>query len=186
VPFTPLADLIAVLDHLAVSAAVVVGHSGGGGTALGLAIAEPERVSALVLLAPGVPDYPWPEDDRYFAEFDALLSAGDRQGLVALARRTWASDDHDPAVEEQLRSATAAYAEQGDLMQSGPPILDRLNTIGVPVTILIGEEDHPMVIECASAIAARLATCQTAMLPGVYHMLPLRVPDLVAATLTVR
>ena len=58
VPFTRLADLRAVLDHADPGPAVVVGHSGGGGTALALALDDPERVAALVLVAPGAPDYP--------------------------------------------------------------------------------------------------------------------------------
>ena len=68
-PFTQLADLMAVLDHVGVPRAAMVGHSGGGGTAIGLALASPERVSELVLLAPGVQDYPWPMDDPYNTEF---------------------------------------------------------------------------------------------------------------------
>jgi 3-oxoadipate enol-lactonase len=53
-PFTRLGDLRALVEHAGVATAVVVGHSGGGGTALGLALAEPERVASLILVAPGV------------------------------------------------------------------------------------------------------------------------------------
>src|SRR5579863_7804749 len=41
VPFTRLADLCAVLDNTGAGRAVVVGHSGGGGTALALALEDP-------------------------------------------------------------------------------------------------------------------------------------------------
>ena len=47
-----------MLDHAGPGPAVIVGHSGGGGTALALALDDPERVAALVLVAPGAPDYP--------------------------------------------------------------------------------------------------------------------------------
>jgi 3-oxoadipate enol-lactonase len=87
-PFTRLDDLLAVLDHRDVARAVVVGHSGGGGPALGLALAAPERVSELILIAPGVHDYPWPQDDRYFREASSLIKAGDQDGLVRLGLRT--------------------------------------------------------------------------------------------------
>jgi 3-oxoadipate enol-lactonase len=66
VPSTRRADLRAVLDHASASPAVIVGRSGGG-TALALALDDPDRVAALVLVAPGAPDYPWPEDDPYVA-----------------------------------------------------------------------------------------------------------------------
>ncbi len=94
--FTRLADLRAVVDHLAAGPAVIVGHSGGGGTALGLALSDPERVQALVLISPGVPDYPWPQDDPYVSEFVQLLMAGDREGVVRLGLATWAPRETTP------------------------------------------------------------------------------------------
>ena len=76
VPFTRLADLRAVLDHAGPGPAVIVGHSGGGGTALALALDDPERVAALVLVAPGAPDYAWPQDDPYVGEFVRRYTGG--------------------------------------------------------------------------------------------------------------
>ena len=45
-PFAPYADAIALLDHLGISRAHVVGVSMGSQTAIEAAIAAPERVSA--------------------------------------------------------------------------------------------------------------------------------------------
>src|ERR1700721_4377079 len=81
VPFTRLADLRAVLDHAGPDRAVIVGHSGGGGTALALALDDPERVAALVLVAPGAPDYPWPQDDPYVGEFGRRSQGGHGEGV---------------------------------------------------------------------------------------------------------
>ena len=50
--FSLLRDLVAVLDHFDVARAAFVGCSQGGATSLGLTLAQPERVSALVLLCP--------------------------------------------------------------------------------------------------------------------------------------
>ena len=49
------ADLVAVLDHLEVSRAVVVGHSMGAWVAATLAAHYPERVSSLILVDGGLP-----------------------------------------------------------------------------------------------------------------------------------
>jgi 3-oxoadipate enol-lactonase len=46
-PFTRLGDLQALLDHFGLEAAVAVGHSGGGGTALGLAVHHPDGRRAI-------------------------------------------------------------------------------------------------------------------------------------------
>src|SRR5215475_10078487 len=180
VTFTQLGDMRAVLDHLAVPPAVVVGHSGGGGTAISLALAEPSRVRALVLLAPGMDDYPWPEEDPYFSEFAALLSAGDREGLTRLGLRTWAPTGHQPDVEAQIRSATRAFFAQRDLPRPDPPAFNRLERVKVPSVVVTADLDHPMVTACARMIASRIPACQEISAPGSDHMLPLRVPDLVA------
>lgn len=89
--FTQLGDLTAVLDHRGADRVVLVGHSGAGGPAIGLALADPPRVRALLLLAPGVADYPWPMDDPYWGEFSGLYEAGDTHGLAELGLRTWAA-----------------------------------------------------------------------------------------------
>src|SRR5579859_1966178 len=52
-------DLVAVLDHFGLARVPLVGCSMGGGTAISLALADPGRVSALVLLCPGITGYPW-------------------------------------------------------------------------------------------------------------------------------
>src|SRR5712672_1954620 len=64
VKFSLLRDLAAVLDHYGVQRAALVGCSQGGGSALGLVLDQPERVSALVLLCPGIPGFPFPEEDE--------------------------------------------------------------------------------------------------------------------------
>ncbi|MDQ3963720.1 MAG: alpha/beta hydrolase [Actinomycetota bacterium] len=58
-------DLIAVLDHLEVESAVVVGHSMGGFVGAIMAMHYPERVSSLVLIDGGFPlfDAPAPDVD---------------------------------------------------------------------------------------------------------------------------
>jgi 3-oxoadipate enol-lactonase len=52
-----------------IPAAHIVGHSGGAATELGLALDTPAAVRSLVLIAPGVSDYPWPERYDYFVSF---------------------------------------------------------------------------------------------------------------------
>ena len=49
-----VAQTLGLLDHLGIDRAIVVGHSAGGAVAAMFAAAHPERVSALVLVAPAV------------------------------------------------------------------------------------------------------------------------------------
>ncbi len=184
VPYTQLADLAAVLDHLQVARAALVGHSGGAAPAISLALAQPARVGSLVLVAPGVEDYPWPQDDPYLPEFGKLLEAGDREGLVALGLRTWAAAGADPAAEAQIRSAVAAFFRLGDHERPDPPAYSRLGEIRIPSVLAIGDLDYPMVRECGERIAQRIPGCPVVVVPGADHLLPLRSPSLLADLIT--
>ena len=183
-PYTQLGDLIAVLDHCEVPRAVMVGHSGGAGTAIGLALAAPERVSALVLLAPGLPDYPWPPDDPYAQEFDALFAAGDRDGLVHLGLRTWAAVGPDQAAQAQVYSAVDAFFKQGDFEQPDPAAYDRLGSIPVPVLVVLGDREYPTVKSCGEQIVKRIPGSRQVTVAGADHLLPLRAPGQIAELIT--
>ncbi len=184
-PFSQLGDLVAVLDAVGVRQAALAGHSGGGGTALGLAVNHPDRVSALVLLAPGVPDYPWPMDDPYNTEFMALATAGDRAGLAELGVRTWAvADPGDATARAQIEGAVAAMFAQADYEQPDPPAYSRLAEITAPAVVVVGDLEYPMVARCADSVADRIPGCRRISVPGADHLIPLRAPDLVADVIT--
>jgi pimeloyl-ACP methyl ester carboxylesterase len=98
--------LVALLDELAIESTAVMGHSWGGLIALYLAAAEPERVSAIVLLDSGHLDYA----DQPGVDPDLPLDAW----VERAARQTW----HFPSREEFLAEVredavrmTPAYEE---------------------------------------------------------------------------
>ncbi|HUB21798.1 MAG TPA: alpha/beta hydrolase [Streptosporangiaceae bacterium] len=179
-PFTRAADLREVIDRTTDESAVLVGHSGGGGTALGLALSDPDRVRALVLISPGVPDYPWPQDDPYIGEFVKLYAAGDRDGLLRLGLATWAPAGDDEAVTAEIRAAVTAFLTVGELEQPDPPAYGRLGEVRGPAVMIRGDQEYPMVADCADAIASRIPGCRRTIIPGADHMLPLRVPGQLA------
>jgi 3-oxoadipate enol-lactonase len=180
VKFSLLADLITVLDYFGLDRVAIVGCSQGGGSALGLAVEHPARVSALVLLCPGVPGYPWPEEpnDELGAEYERALVAGDVEAVAGLMQRVWAAAGPTPAVMEQLCSAARAEISSGDL-QPDPPVFDRLGEVAVPTSLLVGDADYAPLIEADRHAAARISGCELTVAPGMDHLPPLREPDLV-------
>jgi 3-oxoadipate enol-lactonase len=179
-PFTRLGDLRALLDHFGIERAVAVGHSGGGGTALGLALHYPDRVRGLTLIAPGIHDYPWPADDPFFRQCSPLIAAEDRDSLVRLGLRTWAPAGPDDAITAMMRRAVSSWFRIGDLERADPPGFARLGEIRVPAVMLLGDLEYPMVSQASSAIAAKLDHCQEVLVPGADHLLPLRDPRQIA------
>jgi len=186
VKFSLLADLIAVLDHYRLDQIALVGCSQGGGSALGLALEQRARVSALVLLCPGIPGYPWPEEepDELEAEYERALDAGDVEALAGIMQRVWAAAGPTPAVMEQLRSAARAEISSKDMQQPNPPAFGRLGEISVPTSLLAGDADYAPLIEANRQAAARIPGCELTVAPGMDHLPPLREPDLVLRTIT--
>ena len=183
--FSLLADLISVLGYYGLDRAAIVGCSQGGGSALGLALEQPARVSALVLLCPGIPGYPWPDEpDELDAEYEQALGAADVEALAGVMQRVWGRGGLDPAVMEQLRSAARAEISSGDLQQPDPPVYGRLSEISVPTSLLVGDADYPPLIQANREAAARITGCELTVVPGMDHLPPLREPDLVLRTIT--
>jgi 3-oxoadipate enol-lactonase len=178
--YTALSELRAVLDQLDIQRAVLAGHSGGGATAISLALEEPDRVAELLLLAPGVSGYPWPVDDPFMAAIAAAAQAGDVEGAVGLGLRTWAMAGSGELVETQIRSAVAGMQQQAPFLDEDPPVYDRLGELDAPTTLLYGDLEYPMVADCCRAIAERIPACRVVNLPGTDHMVPLRAAGAIA------
>lgn len=187
VKFSLLRDLAAVLGHYGVQRAAFVGCSQGGGSALGLALDQPERVSALVLLCPGIPGYPFPEedeDDPLAAEYERAHANGDVDALVGVMRQVWARAGATQAVMEQLRSAARASISAGDLESEDPPVFGRLGEIAVPAALMVGDADYPPLVEADRQAAALIPGCEFLFVPGMDHLPPLREPALVLDLIT--
>jgi pimeloyl-ACP methyl ester carboxylesterase len=184
VEFSLLADLISVLEYYGLERAAFVGCSQGGGSALGLALEQPARVSALVLLCPGIPGFAWPEEpDELDAEYEHALRAGDVEALASVMQRVWGRGGPDPAVMEQLRSAARAEISTGDLQREDQPVYGRLGEIAVPTSLLVGDADYPPLIQSNREAAARISGCELTVVPGMDHLPPLREPGLVLRTI---
>lgn len=175
-PFTLLRDLVTVLDTLGLERVPIVGCSQGGGSALGLALAQPARVSALVLLCPGIPGYPVPPDPETDAEFEAAEPWG-VEAVAEVGLRVWTAAGRTPEVVELMRSAARAWFANEGFEQEDSPVYDRLGDLAVPTSLLVGDADRPWLIEAGRAAAARIPGCELIEVPGVDHLPPLRVPN---------
>ena len=193
--FSLLSDLIAVLGHFGVARAAFVGCSQGGASSLGLALAQPELVSALVLLCPGIPGFPLTDEEEATmigadraaeieADYNRAQAAGDVDALAAVVRRIWGASGETPAVLQQARSAARASITGADLELDDPPVFDRLGEITVPAALMVGDADYPPLVEANRRAAARIPGCEFRFVPGMDHFPPLREPGLVLELIT--
>jgi 3-oxoadipate enol-lactonase len=151
------------VGHLGLDRVAIVGCSQGGDSAL--AVTAPERVSALVLLCPGVSGYEWPAEPDIDAEFDRAAADG-VEAVAALGTRLWAAAGPTPEVVEQLRSAARAWLSADEVERPNPPFFDRLGEVAVPTSIMVGDLDRPALIDCNLRVAERIPGCELGQISG--------------------
>jgi pimeloyl-ACP methyl ester carboxylesterase len=192
------ADARAVLDHLGVERAHVVGHSYGGMIALQLALDAPERVATLALLEPA--GIAAPSGERFGAEVMQpsmeRFAAGDRAGAVErflqgvcgpqvreVADRALPTGAFDLAVAD---ADTFFDTEWPALLawQFGPAEAARVTQ---PALLVLGTGSDavtPMFGEMNSALAEWLPRAESVPLPEATHALQMMNPAGTAEVLT--
>lgn len=187
-PFSPSADALALLDHLGIARAHLIGVSMGSQTAIEAAVAAPQRVSALVAVAArtGMPVSPVLRAD--WDQVSALEEAGDIAGAVEYELRMWVDgpdrgpDEVDPQVRERVREMNAALFGRDDVegepIPLDPPASERLAEISAPALILYGDKDIGDVREAAAPLAAAIPSARLAIIPDAAHLPQMERPDL--------
>ena len=155
VPYSNRDDVVAVLDHLGIERATLVGASRGGTIALDVALDAPDRVAGVVTIGAGPSGFPElplsDEEHRRFDELDAADEASDARLLVQLETTLWAAGpqrveaDLDPAFvrrAHELNAPNVAHAaDAGTAKPLEPPAYGRLGDIRSPVLVMVGEYD---------------------------------------------
>jgi pimeloyl-ACP methyl ester carboxylesterase len=190
-PYADRHDALAVLDHLGLEQAVIVGCSNGGETALQLALVAPQRVTGLVLVATAArgwePVDGWSDDPR-FTEAEAAFEAGDVPRVVQLDAEIWLGghgrnlDQVEPALVDLFRDmdtkpATTESERNQHVHTLDPPTSERLDEIEAPTRAVVGAYDLPDLIDSANFLAERLDDRQAVVLEDAAHLPPLEVPE---------
>jgi len=183
-------DAIELLDQHEFERAALVGVSLGGRVALEVALAQPERVAALVLVGSGLPGHEWSEELKAtWEEEEAALRAGDLDGAVEVSLRTWVDGPRRRPgdVDADVRARVAemqrcAYELQLPFEESAEEELlvedvgQRLGEIEAPTLVLIGEEDVPDLQAIADRLAAEIPGARRATLANTAHVPSLERP----------
>jgi pimeloyl-ACP methyl ester carboxylesterase len=197
--FSPVGDLVALLDQLHLASPLIVGPSAGGKIALDLTLAHPDKVEALLLIAPGYSGMDYDHFPHGKADFER------DEALSKAASDAWAAGRLDEATEH-LRQlwASALTGSALDLFRTmvrdnpkeifeersgrfetreGGPAAGRLNEIRVPTRILVGDQDNPAMPHAADFLARGIRGAKVQLVPGADHLLNLSKPDAFDAAL---
>jgi 3-oxoadipate enol-lactonase len=180
-PYSHARDVIDALERHEIDGAAVVGVSLGGRVALEVAVARPDLVRALVLVAPGMPGHEWSAELReQWAAEEAAFDAGDLDVAVEVSLRTWVDgprrqpDDVDPEVRrrvgEMQRDAYELQREWVDEELLVPDLPQRVGEVNVPAIVLVGDEDQPDMQAIADRLGRELPGARLATIPATAHV----------------
>ena len=186
-------DCRALMDDLGIGKCVLAGMSVGGFMALEFALAHPERLQGLVLIAATSKDYTAEERAAYRGQFDKL----DVDGTVPRPLAEWVAPfcfgettlaRNKALVDHWIdRWATTVPARavlfQGRSWLDKEDITARLAAVRTPALVVHGEEDVPLPIERAEAMANALPDATFLRVPEAGHSVNLEAPALVNAAM---
>jgi pimeloyl-ACP methyl ester carboxylesterase len=192
VPYTHAGDLVALLDHIGVGDAVLVGLSFGGRVVLETALAAPARARGLVLLDAVLDGVPWdPESAAAIDEVARQVQAG---GVVAgrtawLAHPLFAAACERPDLASRLAAMVAGYPGQHWLghdphQPARPRPIDALENVAMPALVAVGERDVPGFREMSAVLGRRIPGAQHRVVPDAGHMINMEQPEAVNELLT--
>jgi pimeloyl-ACP methyl ester carboxylesterase len=169
-------DAVAVIDACAGGRAMLVGHDLGGLVAWATAIARPDRVARLVVLAT-------PHPLAYLAALDDIRASG----RLAYAE---APDDAAAAADRAALAAALARSEpeavrdlyRANVLSARADAIPRLPPVRVPTLLVRGARDGYAPERCFTASAAHVAApFRLETLADAGHFLPESRADAVAA-----
>lgn len=184
-------DAVAVLDHLKIDKAHLIGLSMGGYTSLQVALNHPERVRSLVLAGTGSGSERWYTDD-FHKHSRALGDEFEREGSAAVAKTYGMSPARipflvkDPRGFAEFARQLAEHDAQGSANTSRgfqgarPSLYDfesEIRKLNIPALIVVGDEDDRC-IEPSLFLKQTIAASGLVMFPKTGHVVNLEEPAL--------
>ena len=167
-PYRPHDDLAALLDHLGITQASLVGSSMGARVAFDFAIAYPER-TRVVVSADGVPSG-W-----VFNRLPGARRGPDR----AQVARTLASLTPDRQL--WFRAIAGDYSRwhhsnEDPRVELVPPAIERLDEVMAPTLLLVGDDDGETYHKAADMLTMGVARSRKSIVVNSGHLPNLEAP----------
>jgi pimeloyl-ACP methyl ester carboxylesterase len=185
--YSGVADLAALLHHLHVERAHVVGCSMGGTLAIDLALEHPQLVGRLVLIAAGISGSNLgAADAALFTEIEEADKAGDMEAVNRAEVRLWVDgprrrEGSAPATVHELvldmngRSLHTDWSS-AESQPIDRPAIARLNEIAAPALVIVGDQDLPHCLSNADLIASKVTGSRKVVIKDAAHLPSLERP----------
>jgi pimeloyl-ACP methyl ester carboxylesterase len=183
-------DVVAVLDHLGIERAHVVGLSMGGFATLHVGLAHPGRARSLVVAGCGYGAAPGARE-KFIAECGAVADMFEREGIVAATAKYTAGPTRVPYRRKDPRGFAAFVRQMGEHSAAGHALTMRgvqmrrpslwdlvadMRGMRVPTLIVAGDEDEPC-LEPALLMKREIPGAALWLVPRTGHAVNLEEPD---------
>jgi pimeloyl-ACP methyl ester carboxylesterase len=183
-------DVIAVLDHLKIGKAHIVGLSMGGFATVHVGISYPQRVLSLVIAGCGYGSEPT-QKTRFRSEAETVAQNIEQHGgkylmeQYALGPARVQLQNKDPRGWREFADQLAQHLAQGSALtmrgvQAQRPSLwelkDAIAKIDAPTLIVTGDEDEPC-LEASLFLKRQIMSSALVVLPRTGHTLNIEEPD---------
>ncbi|TPX60194.1 hypothetical protein PhCBS80983_g01918 [Powellomyces hirtus] len=198
--YSPVEDVIALLDHLKVNKVVIVGASAGGMVAMDVAVNHPHRVVGVVHVCSAVNGLDEPEYDEaetgtdvekeVFARLMAAYVAKDYATLTTVNVEMWAdgcgqphgrSGDVGKKMERMMTDNFANHEQKGELVVARRhPVTStasRIAEIQCPVLVITGGYDTTPTQRAGTWVAKNVPRAETFHFEKCAHMPSMEEPD---------
>ncbi len=178
-------DVLALLDHLGIASALLVGMSQGGFASLRATLRDPDRVAGLFLFDTQAGEEPEAVASVYEAMVDDWVANGPNEQTISVVSATILGPAEDePWVKKWREWPREAILDSFETLVGREDLTDRLGEITAPALVLHGEDDAAIPTEWAEALCTGLANCEGfVVVPGAGHAANLSHPDAVNRTL---
>ena len=186
------ADAAALLEHLNVDSAHVVGHSSGGSIAMQLAFDRPDLVHSLALLEPTLFSVPTAQSvfDRAASSLQAY-GDGDHEKAVAgfltvVSGLEWETcravmDEHVPGgIAHAIEDADTFFGIELPSLGAWKFGAEEAATVTQPVLSVSGSDTDPLWVEVAGLLRSWFPQVEELTVHGVGHLLHMQSPPAVA------
>ena len=180
-PYSVVADFVALLDYLKIDRAHVVGCSMGGTFAIDLALEHPDRVGKLVLVAGGISGSNLGKADAaLFTDIEAADKAGDMDAVNRAEVRLWVDGPRRPEGAAPAHVRDLVLEMNGRSLQTDwnsaeykplePPAIGRLSEISAPTLVIVGDQDLPHASANAELITSNVSGSNMVVIQDAAHL----------------
>jgi len=180
--YTETDDLFALLKHLNVHHAMMVGSSHGGELSIEFTLEHPNLVEQLVLVGAVVHGYPY--SDHFMNRGEATWGPPAKNNLTAaiakIADDKYLTAPDHPSARQKIRDLLISAPQDfthNDMARDEPSSLPCLHEIHIPTLIVVGDADIPDVHAHAGAIETGIPNSRRIVVSDAGHLMYLEKPE---------